>query len=730
MSYTRTLEYTRQVPGLPRQAAVTSVPTMNHQPHNKSNRNRVVALALLGASILAASMWMAVRVPLLSDWPNLLGREGIVRFDQSKLSTDHHFAIDLSDGGVKFRHDSEIKRTAARSNGKQYAIELNRSDLRSSASGEPYVMVISDEAGVVEELPLPLRLPVVPYALDMHLVIGYNNEKLCWVNPVDGELHQYDFYRTSSLQLIPIADSRRFILVGQGMYPLTGTPQAGTQAIEPYRAVLLEIDEQLQLQTIWSRTLPYPQSVSVEADRIYVLSPSGNSLDCFSSRDGELLEQIPLPAEFIAEMATNPGDISLANQFLSIHWPTDRARHWTVPDMVPLQFPDKDVVPVRFGNSKDLIGYCHESGWKFELTAYDRVTHKDIWTYSGRGMLSHVDAHEQGLIYFVTSRHGACFDAIDIETGKVVAHTTPFAWFSWLLPTTIVAFVMWCILAIQSAAGTRWQSHLAWLLPLLPLSVLLTHLSVWQMTSSPSFVHNYIQGIFVGLLSTCSAWVVWGSGRPVVRLVPFVVVLALLIGLARLMLDSKELIFEAVWTSLSIVVFPVCVFGVMRLIGVRAFHARPLNKLDASGDSNSLDEELRPTGLPLRDLFLLCTAAAVLLAAAQPLLSMLQLPRALPPGFYEAAIATSIMLLGLSMLAVLGLRGWSKTLSTVALIVAAAIALEATYGFATGVWLVLQRDTFAMVLFRGVATTWLVFSLMLQTIDWSGSRRLFSNTCT
>lgn len=695
---------------------------MNHQPHNKSNRNRVAALALLGASILAASIWMAVRVPLLSDWPNLLGREGIVRFDRSKLSTNHHLAIDLSDGSVKFRHDSTMKRTPVhRSNDKRFVIEHNRSDLATSKSGEPYVMVTSDDEGVVEEI--PFRLPVMPFALGKELVVGCNHEKLCWVNPVDGELHHYDFYRTSDLRLIPIPNSRRFILVGQGMYPLTGTPRAGIAAI-PYNAVLLEIDEQLQLQTIWSRSLPYAYSVSVEADRIYVLSPSGNSLDCFSSRDGELLEQIPLPAEFIAEMTTNPGDVSLADQLLSIRWPTDRSRHWTVPDMVPLQFPDKDVFPTRFGNSKDLIGYYHEVGWTFELTAYNRVTHKNVWTYSGRGMLSDFDAHEQGLIYFVTSKHGACFDAVDIETGKVVTHTTPFAWFSWLLPTTIVAYFMWCILAIQSAAGTRWQSHLAWLLPLLPLSVLLTHLSVWHMTSSPSFVHNYIQGIFVGLLSTCSAWGVWGSGRPVVRLVPFVVVLALLIGLARLMLDSKELIFEAVWTSLSIVVFPVCVFGVMRLIGVRAFHARPLNKLDASGDSNSLDEELRPTGLPLRDLFLLCTAAAVLLAAAQPLLSMLQLPRALPPGFYEAAIATSIMLLGLSMLAVLGLRGWSKTLSTVALIVAAAIALEATYGFATGVWLVLQRDTFAMVLFRGVATTWLVFSLMLQTIDWSGTSRI------
>ncbi len=132
----------------------------------------------------------------------------------------------------------------------------------------------------------------------------------------------------------------------------------------------------------------------------------------------------------------------------------------------------------------------------------------------------------------VSSAYGYSVIEVTAESSEVIRQHAPYAWAAWLMPLTAALFATWAVYCVRcSIQDEGW----AWIDCLLIGEIPLT--CVWQRlltVESEPIVLLFEVGIYLGLLSVATLWLVFGQARVSLRflVVAVIVSIGLRYGLA------------------------------------------------------------------------------------------------------------------------------------------------------------------------------------------------------
>ena len=286
-----------------------------------------------------------------------------------------------------------------------------------------------------------------------------------------------------------------------------------------------------------------------------------------------------------------------------------------------------------------------------------------------------------------------------------------------MLPILLLGGVVWSWQLIRWCQHNgAWNWGVAASLSVLLVGVLASHLKYWgcEWTWDSLVIPQYLQGYFVAALSVACAWIVWGKGRWLFRCLPLFLVIVILIGFARWILKQPSMAANAVGPTLAMASLALPLFCIMRWCGFGK----------DSRSTVSLNAEWR---VPLRDLFIISTLIAALLAVALPLAPGIRFASFRPQFIVQCLSAEGLLLLGFSWAAVCYFKRWDAASFTTLLVLIAMISLEALYPFVTGQPFFLRRSELPMVLFRIVSSSTLLFVIFLH--GCLGDARQLGDNC-
>lgn len=557
------------------------------------------------------------------------------------------------------------------------------------------------------------EFPLAPTWISESIFVGSDAAKVYSIDASSGvrseRLHQFV---GGAPRLLRIPSSKRFVCVNPAVPSSTRT-SGQTQYVS-----LLEVDESGQLKSVWNSEFYSEFAIEVFEGKLFYVTPEAKSVACLDPQSLSIIAEHSLPSEMVDRIAEwqrsgrGTCTISIRERVLSYMFPDVENCHYLLPEMTRVTISDKFTFAVPIQGHDDLLGFGVYEGDLASVKVLDLITMQEKWSHK----IGKIDGFEQkdGKFAFTTSQFGITADVLDVRTGNVLFHHVPYKSLVWLLPFAVLGSALWSWQVVrwsQQAEASRWA--VAAVLSLLYLSVLLTHLTYWKHYQQPIVIHQYLQGYFIATLSVSYAWMVWGKGRWFVRSLPWFTTVVLLILLARWMLNELSVAVEAVGSTLLVSIFSLPVF-----IGLRWWG---LGKRESTEASPKVAWRL-----PMRDLFIISTVAAILLAAALPLAKGLRLSIPTPQFLAESLSALGLMLLGFGFALVCCFKRWNSLSLVTILALSALITVEALYEFAAGEPLFVPREHFSMVLLRIFSTAVLLFFLFAHCCLGASGR---SNSC-
>lgn len=566
-----------------------------------------------------------------------------------------------------------------------------------------------DEVTATQEF----EFPVSPTWIADSIFVGSDPVKVYSIDASTGVrselLHQFT---GGDARILRIPSSQRSVCVN------TAVPRTTGINFQTQFASLLEVDANGQLKSVWNSELYSEFAIKVIDGKLFYVTPDAKSVACLDTESLTVIAEDSLPSEMVDRMAewqrTGRGtcSISIRDRVLSFLFPDDENCHYLLPEMKRIRTVDKFTFAVPIQGHDDLLGLGVFEGDLASVKVIDLATMQEKW----RWQIGKIDGFEEkdGKFFFTTAQFGITADVLDVRTGDVLFHSVPYKSLVWLLPLILFGSTLW------SWQVVRWSQRVevagwavATVLSLMYLSVLLTHLTYWKYYQQPIVIHQYAQGYFIAALSVSYAWMVWGKGRWFVRCLPLFIITVVLILLARWMLSELSVAVEAVVTTMLVSVFSLPVFIGLRWWGLgKRESAEALPKITWR--------------LPMRDLFIISTVAAILLAAALPLARGLRLSIPAPQFLSVSLSALGLMLLGFGLATVCYFKRWNTGALIAILVLSGLITVEALFEFATGEPLFVPREYFTMVLLRIFGSAVLLFFFLAHCcLGASG----MSNSC-
>lgn len=688
-------------------------------PPTKRRRWQSVALVLVGMFFFGMAIHLAFTTPVFDRAARFVNGEeltAIVTTLPSTSGTRRTLVLKLADGNIVEQEQSFATGFVA-----NYPDEKKRLNFTRLSEGTaqfptyPYRYSLApydqDEVVAIQEF----EFPVSPAWISESIFVGSDAAKVYSIDVSSGVrselLHQFPGLESRVFRL---PNSKRFVCVN------TAVPSATRINGQTQYASLLEVDESGQLRSVWSSELFSEFAIEVFDGTLFYFTPEAKSVVCLDPQRLAIIAEHSFPSEMANRIAewqrTGRGtcSISIRERVLSIIFPDEENCHYLLSEMKRIPIVDKFTFAVPIQEHDDLLGFGVYDGDLASVKVMDltRMQEKEKWSYQ----VGRIDGFEQrdGKFFFTTSRFGITADVLDVRTGKVLFHRVPYKSLVWLLPLVVLGSTLWSWQVVrwsQRAEVAGWA--VASVLSLMYLSVLLTHLTHWKYYQQPIVIHQYVQGYFIAALSVSYAWMVWGKGRWFVRCLPLFIITVVLILLARWMLNELSVAVEAVVTTLLVSVFSLPLFIGMRWWGLgKSESAEALPKI--------------AWRLPMRDLFIVSTVAAILLAAALPLIKGLRVSLPAPQFLTESLSAVGTMLLGFGLAVVCCFKRWRTQSLVIILTLAAMIVLESLYEFATSEPLFVPREYFTMVLFRIFGSAVLLFFFLANCCLGASSR---SNSC-
>lgn len=557
------------------------------------------------------------------------------------------------------------------------------------------------------------EFPVAPTWITDSIFVGSDTAKIHSIDASSGVrsvlLHQFP---GGDPRLLRIPSSKRFVCVNPAV------PSATRVNGQTQFASLLEVDANGQLKSVWNSELYDEFSIELFDGKLFYVNPEAKSVVSLDPQNLTIIAEHSLPSEMLDRIAEwqrsqrGTCNISIRERVLTFMFPDYEHCQYLLPEMTRIPTIDKFTFAVPIQGHDDLLGFGVYERQFAIVKVMDLKTMKEKWSWR----VGKIDGFQQkdGKFVFTTSQFGITADVLNVRTGEVLFHSVPYKSLVWMLPLVVLGSTLWSWQVVRSSQKTeasRWG--VTALMSLMYLSVLLTHLTTWKYYQQPIVIHQYLQGYFIAALSVSYAWMVWGKGRWFVRSLPWFTTVVLLILLARLMLNELSVAVEAVVSTLLVSIFSLPVF-----IGLRWWG---LGKRESTEASPKVAWRL-----PMRDLFIISTVAAILLAVALPLAKGLRLSIPAPQFLSESLSALGMMLLGFGFALVCCFKRWNTAALVAILVLSAMITVESLYEFATGETLFVPREHFKMVLLRIFSTAVLLFFLLAHCCLGASSS---SNSC-
>ena len=685
-------------------------------PPTKRRRWQSAALVLVGIFLFSLATHLAFSTPVFDRAARFVDGEGmtaVVTGLPPTSSTRRNLVLKLADGTIIQRESSISTGTLA-----SYPTEQKRLIFTRLTEGTALYPTYPYRYSLVpydhdEKADLPtFEFPVAPTWITESIFVGSDAAKVYSIDASSGVrselVHQFTGLDPRILRMA----SRRFVCVNPAV------PSATRVNGQTQFASLLEVDANGQLKSVWNSELYDEFSIELFDGKLFYVNPEAKSVVSLDPQNLTIIAEHSLPSEMLDRIAEwqrsqrGTCNISIRERVLTFMFPDYEHCQYLLPEMTRIPTVDKFTFAVPIQGHDDLLGFGVYERQFAIVKVMDLKTMKEKWSWR----VGKIDGFQQkdGKFVFTTPQFGITADVLDVRAGNVLFHSVPYKSLVWLLPLVVLGSTLWSWQVVrwsQRAEVAGWA--VAALLSLLYLSVLLTHLTFWKYYQQPIVIHQYVQGYFIAALCVSYAWIVWGKGGWFVRSLPWFTTVVLLILLARWMLNELSVAVEAVVSTLLVSISSLPVFVGLRWWGV------------GKGESAEAAPKVA-WRLPMRDLFIISTVAAILLAAALPLTKGLRLSIPAPQFLSESLSAVGLMLLGFCWATVCCFKRWNTGALVAILLLAALITVEALYEFATGEPLFVQREHFTMVLLRIFGSAVLLFLILLNCCLGASGR---SNSC-
>lgn len=676
----------------------------------KFSRNTWLVVVLSALSLV--SMKIAISLPPLDRQSWLLDADKMVGGIYAD-GVREVLILDLNTGKLQFQTPVERGVVERDPLGQWRLLAGNRNR---DARGGDWELIVTNPDG--SEIKKQFECPMLPTVLDVDTVITSSDKGLDILDLRSNELKSKAFGpRKLNDFLARALPSRRYLEV---LSETTGT----SAAPNVFTANLYEINDKNEALQLWSIPIANFYAFEIIDNSIFLIPADLKSIDEYHAETGKLVQSTSIPTEITQLLTSATATIRLLDlpiltlRVEDLNNTTAKTRYWTMLSFEggfeEVKLPHDEIAIFKLNNHTVQAGYAHYIGDEVgEIGVIDLKTNVVSWSHKVDGnVLAFSESKAGDRWCFRIVEHGfGSFTVFDAKEGKTISRWTPFRWISWCIPAVIIGFAGCSIALVHDPKLSpllRWIALL--FLSLLYLAPLFTHLLYWRIFDRPIPFHHFIQGLFVGALIASAAWIAWGSGRFVVRLVPLCVVACLVFALSRLTLAHMSLTKEAVgstWLAASLG-FPICIG--LRLIGVR-------------GPGISEPPRSTPSWtMPIRDLFLFSTGIAVLLAASIPILKSIEMPKGFPPGTKQMLVGMVGMYVAFAWLLFCSLtqRHWLAYVSIMG--IAVCLAAASTYEFSTGRVLFYAYTSFEMAIFRVASAALIASYVCLECIFASRSR--------
>ncbi len=381
-------------------------------------------------------------------------------------------------------------------------------------------------------------------------------------------------------------------------------------------------DRKLKQHALWSSGSHRAQQNALPA-QVFSLKPKPDlrvlSPVIVERRDlkGQIVDEIVLPSKFescyprieIFADIVWAHNTSLGKSYFfdlsakqDLAFPAGAQRRVVVANETHVILSTENEYPERsMGGPTRLISRTWPSGSRnLFLSVYDRKsqTLKSIMDLGCNFSLTSINSPPNRILLQSGSNGVSLFV---LDSNRVVAKKwSPFAWATWLLPATVIAFALWAAFWIRASlrdSGSPWLDAL--LLCSLPFA------TIFLRANAVEPLHltlNLCQGILLGALVCSGTWVAMGSTRLAWRLLPFLAVASLLSVVLLWYLGVTNLAIEGLLTTLLPATGFVMAAALLRIMGMRVVNRR--TALTPQGESR----------VAMLDYFVIMLGVAVFLA--------------------------------------------------------------------------------------------------------------------
>ena len=357
----------------------------------------------------------------------------------------------------------------------------------------------------------------------------------------DQKLHVFDLRAPSAIATYPLAKDELEVVPIPNTKRIVVSPYFAPLATDP--TVLLDLSDlqNIALIATWTGS----NSVTIGKDCLYEKDSNKSAIIRRSLVDGSRLGDLVLSPEIQAVFDPKRGDtielhgnlilIERAGSILYFDFETQQALALGRSDLCPLR-ADLQPYPV-------LLFYAQENSPR-EILAYDPASHEVLWELKASCEFTGAALQSPDKIIFATDQFGLSADIIDTRTGKVLSSFAPFRYFSWLLAFTEIGFAVWIVTWLRSDLSRCIPVWLNVAGLALVATLVLCSLQIWTKwwPDQPFLPQRYCQGIFLGLATSGSAWLVFGQARVGIRYLPLVAAIVLLFF-------SLEMLFLKICTT-------------------------------------------------------------------------------------------------------------------------------------------------------------------------------------
>ncbi len=384
----------------------------------------------------------------------------------------------------------------------------------------------------------------------------------------------------------------------------------------------------------------------LEDGRVRTISLDLSQIETRDPMTGEILETLPVPDEVDRVFAQfYPGLGFLVEEVLVGPAPLVY-KFYDLTTGQSLKMPPLMITQRPRLRSRALWMFVGETAdGRGHVCVYNSHTHSIEWQQplGPRCVGRFIDESHIGL---ADRRHGLTAQVIDLSDGHTVAQIRPWWWVGPVLILCSIGFAVWAYGWVRAA-----PPHAAWtwfdvcLLAVLGLTPLLWRLtSVGSRSDVDRLLFAYLQGIFTALAQVCVVWIVFGrSTRWLLRCVPLVAVMSILLVVLSFIFqppvtkNALTILFNRMnfaWEGFTLTVIATAislfVFAILVSLNFRLVR-----------QSDSDEQGLRQSGqLPLRDMFVAITCAALLLATFRPLL--MNLPTRTPRVEWDLVVTIAL----------------------------------------------------------------------------------------